>query len=163
LLFGLALRAGESSVDGRSGPQFAEKKLVVHIAHQEGVASYSWSPADVSSVQARDYLAALAAEFLDPAGFDLLPIDILMGTKGLHRAFLQDGDGELSERDSQLYRADFQDAVDNDSEKSPPLYRPMKLLSIVPAGVPADAFEKVRRRFRLLNSGIARAREEISA
>jgi hypothetical protein len=39
----------------------------------------------------------------------------------------------------------------------------MKLLSIVPAGVPADAFEKVRRRFRLLDSGIARAREEISA
>jgi exodeoxyribonuclease V gamma subunit len=163
LLFGLALRAGEASADERSGPQFAERKLVVHIAHQEGVACYSWSSTDVSSVQARDYLAALAAELLNPAGFDLLPVDILLGTKGLDRAFLQDDDGELSERDSQLYRADFQDAVHDDSEKSRPLYRSMKLLSIVPADVPADALEKVRRRFRLLDSGMARAREEIRA
>jgi exonuclease V gamma subunit len=163
LLFGLALRAGEILRDNRLGPRFAEKKLVIHVAHEEGVACYSWSPADAPAAQARDYLAALAAEFLDPAGFDLLPVDILLGTKGLDRAFLQEGDGKPSKRDSQLYRADFQDAVDDDSEKSSPLYRPVSLLNIVTAEVPTDAFEKVRRRFRLLNSGIARAREEISA
>jgi exonuclease V gamma subunit len=158
LLFGLALRAGGGSgADAQSYLRFAGRELLINVAHEKRVQCYSWSPEDLPATEARNYLTVLAGDFLDPSSFDLLPIDILIGIEELHRAFLQE---ELpTEGDKKAYAADFQERVEEDGEKDQnPLYYPMKLLKVVPATVPEDAFDKVRRRFRPLDRSLAHAR-----
>jgi len=159
----MALRAGASPAAEAGWGQFEDRELRVHVAYEKGVGRYSWSAAKVSAQQARDYLANLAAEFLDPAGFDLLPADILLTRKGLDRAFRQESNGQPSEETRLRYRTEFQAAIDDDGERFQfRSYQPMKLLSLLSGKVPDDAFEKVRRRFRLLDSTILRAPSEAS-
>src|SRR5262249_23095927 len=99
-----------------------------------------------------------AGELLDRTSFDLLPFVLLVKNKELRPAYtLTDEDPELIESRDRYSRR-LQQALDEDELKEFRAYRPMKLLEIVDAKVPADAFDKVRRRFRLLDRGPARAR-----
>jgi exodeoxyribonuclease V gamma subunit len=164
MLFGLALRAGETLANaGEFVRRFAGRDLFVHVAHQEGVARYSWSPDEVPPEKARDYLTGLVAEFLDPTGFDLLPLEILMGCEDLHQAF-RGADVAPSEESKRAFVKRLREATEEDGDNGyRRLYNPMKLLQMVAAEVPPDAFDKVRRRFRLLDCGTACARREASA
>jgi exonuclease V gamma subunit len=155
LLFGLALRAGQALADGEEfRRRFADRDLQVYLAFnpgnkKKGIAGYCWSPEQLPPERARDYLAALAAEFLDPSGFDLLPADIVFQKKDFRRPFSEDV--EVSEHDRRRYAKQLREAVAEDGEnEQSPAYRGMRLLRIVGAQVPPDAFDKVRRRFRLL-------------
>jgi hypothetical protein len=159
LLFGLALRAGEAMPDAEAFcSRFAGRELFVRIAHETGVESYRWSPGDLAAEAARDYLSGLANDFLDPAGFDLLPADILFKDKaGLERAY-RDHDAAATPEEKRTYAADFREAVDDDADKEyGRAYYPMKLLEIVTTTVPDDAYDKMRRRFWPLDQGLARA------
>jgi hypothetical protein len=158
LLFGLALRAGEAMPDGEEFRcHCAGRVLRVHVAHEKGVELYRWSPDDLPAEAARAYLAGLVNEFLDPTAFDLLPADLLLRDKsGLERAY-QDDAGAATADEKQEYADAFREAVDADADQFHPTYRPMKLLGIVSTTIPDDAYDKVRRRFRLLHQGLARA------
>jgi hypothetical protein len=159
LLFGLALRAGETMAGGEEfRRRFADRKLLVYIAHEEGVARYCWSPKDLLPEAARDYLTMLAEDLLDPRGFDLLPADILLHDKNKLEGPYLDAEVVATSEEKQIYAEQFQTVVDEDEENERPAYYRMKLLQIVPSNVPDDAFDKVRRRFRLLDIGLARAR-----
>ena len=160
LLFGLALRAGEAIGNVEDfRRRFAGRDLLVCIAHGTGVEQYRWSPDDLPPDAARGYLAGLAEEFLDPAGFDLLPADLLFHDKnGLEEPYLNDESGLPEEK--LAYAEAFREIVEEDEEKDERwrAYRPMQLLQIATTSVPEDAFDKVRRRFRFLDYALARAR-----
>jgi exodeoxyribonuclease V gamma subunit len=160
LLFGLALRAGEAMPEMKEfRSRFAGRELVVHIADKEKVESYQWSPGDLPTEAARAYLIDLANDFLDPGGFDLLPADILLTKNSRLEGAYRDDGAMATPDDKKTYLDAFQKAVDKDAENADwRTYRPMKLLEIAPAKVPDDAYDKVRRRFQLLDKGLARAR-----
>lgn len=201
-LFLLILKAGaEPDSRGESSERWlGERAFRVHIAHAAGIASFSYGDGDVAANEARAYLESLTRDFLDRAGFDFLPFELLVANSDLKLPFLFKGDRELlaylreqadwhkksgtkeaklslmieqllqategaEETDAALlarlrtaYVEFFQDAVDEDGDNMKPAYRPSKLLEIVATQVPSDAFEKLRRRFWLLDRGPARAR-----
>jgi hypothetical protein len=156
LLFGVALRAGETlSPDYQ---QFADRTLQVHLAHEGGIASYSWPPEALDGNATRDYLLGLVNEFLEETRFDLLPADILFGERNDFRS-AYDGRGETATTGQRrAYARKLQDAVDRDRDSFMPLYRLPKLLRIVPAKVPGNAFDQVQRRFGFLDRALALAR-----
>jgi exonuclease V gamma subunit len=164
-IVGLALRAGQTLANaGEFVRRFAGRHLYVHVAHPEGLARYSWSPDDAPPEKARDYLTSLVAEFLDPAGFDFLPLEILMACEDLHPAFRGADDPAPSEESKLAFVNRLREATDDDADNGyRRLYSPKKLLQMIAAEVPPDAFDKVRRRFRLLDRGTACARREASA
>jgi exonuclease V gamma subunit len=159
LLFGLALRAGEAMPDAEAFcSRFAGRELFVRIAHEKGVESYQWSPGDMPAEAARDYLTRLASDFLDPAGFDLLPADILLDKNSHLEEAYRDDDAAETRDEKQSYAVAFQEAVDDDADNEfGRAYYRMKLLEIVTTTVPDDAYDKIRRRFRPLYQGLARA------
>jgi exodeoxyribonuclease V gamma subunit len=152
LLFFLALRAG-----GDETTRWLQS-FELHIAHKEGIAGFAYGPEDITPDEARAYLTELVREFLDRANFDLLPFDLLVDKKELQKAYiLGDNDPELGLVRAQ-YSGTLQDAIELDAETER-LYRPMRLLEMVEVVIPEDAFDKVRRRLRLLDRGPARARQ----
>jgi hypothetical protein len=163
LLFYLALKAGtEPGSDGQSSSAWLGKRAFrLHIAHEEGITDFSYHPADVSAEQARDYLAELVCSFLDRTGFDLLPFELAVANQVLQAPFREAGSADPDRRAE--YRRAYADAIAADGEKDYPDYRPMKLMQLVRAMVPADAWDKMNRRFRLLDAGPARKRMEHKA
>jgi hypothetical protein len=145
-LFHLALRA--------AGDWLGERAFRVHVGHEEGIASFTYLRGDAPPDEARAYLAALAADFLDRSGFDLLPFELIVSLEELRAAY--SGAEDLGAED---YARRLREAVEADAEKDYPEYRPVKLLEITEPEVPDDALVKVRRRFRPLDRGPARARE----
>jgi hypothetical protein len=161
-LFYLALRAsndesGTSKKELRPLSWLGKRVFRVHIAHREGLIRFTYQPEDVSPPQARSYLTQLLNDFLDRSNFDLLPFDIIAGDETLRQAYESDGDGPRARAD---YAAMLRESYEDDQDNDFPAYRGMRLLDIVEAQVPEDAYAKVRRRFRLLDRGPARARAE---
>jgi exonuclease V gamma subunit len=156
VLLYLAIKA-DRSVDALSARVWAgERRLRVHIAHAQGVAQCEFPADEVTAEEARAYLATLAHDFLDAGTFDLLPFDLIAAKEILREGYVADDDALPSPKE---YCSLLEEAVDEDGEKDfHALYQKMKLLEIVNVKVPADALDKVRRRFRLLDRGPARAR-----
>jgi hypothetical protein len=162
VLFYLALRAsndepGTSKKELRPRSWLGKRVFRVHIAHREGLVSFHYHPEDVTPAEARDYLKLLAEDFLDRSCFDLLPFDIIVKDETLRQAYESDVE---SPRTSAEYAARLRESYEDDQDSDFPAYRAMRLLEIVDAQVPEDAYAKVRRRFRLLERGPARARAE---
>jgi len=162
LLFFLALKAGtEPGPQGlASSAWLGRRTLHLHVAHEEGLVTTTYGPDDFSAEEARAYLGELVRDFLDRGSFDLLPFDLLLGREPLRLAYTLPDDAADLPAVQQDYTAVFQQAVNADQDPDT-LYRtwtPMQLLEIVAARVPAEAFAKVRRRFRLLDRGPARLR-----
>jgi hypothetical protein len=199
LLFYLALKAGtETGPDEVSSAAWLEERdFRLHIAHEGGIATFTYLASDISPEQARVYLAELVCDFLDRGSFDLLPFDLAVSDEGLrlplvktdyeilqvYRALpategeeakrLRKSLGMDEEEEADPGRSDeeilagfrarypecYQEAIEADEEKEDHrVYWPMKLMRIVEAEVPADAWDKMRRRFRLLDQGPARVR-----
>jgi hypothetical protein len=118
--------------------------------------SFLYSRGDIAAEKAKAYLVTLAGDFLDRAAFDWLPLDLIVADKRLKEAYLLE---DKALPDPQDYARLFRERIEEDGEKEHPDYRAMKLLEIVEPRVPEDALAKVRRRFRLLDRGPARARE----
>jgi hypothetical protein len=162
LLFFLALKAG---VEARppfdsSRDWLGRRKFQIHLAGGEGIVSFSYGPRDISSEEALDYLTELVRDFLDPGSLDLLPFDLLARPeKRLQLAYTLGDDDEFLEQLRPDYARLFAEILAEDQEQGwYAAWKPMKLMEIVPAGVPSEAFEKVRRRFRLLDRPLARVR-----
>ena len=95
---------------------------------------------------------------MSPDHFDLLPFDLLVANEALREPYLRHSESApLAVRDD--YAQLLQEAIENDQENEHPAYRPMKLLQIVDARVPADAWDKLHRRLHLLECATAAHRQ----
>ena len=148
VLFYLALQAAEESCAWLN-----ERPLKLHVVHDDGYTTYVY--AGISSAQAREYLTALAADVLNPACFDRLPFLVFSGNKMLKKAYeLNDGDNELVTLATD-FKGRLEELLAEDGDQS---FKPRftsEAMDLVDARVPDDAFEKIRRRFKLLDSGPA--------
>jgi len=132
----------------------------LHVAQEEGITSFTYRAEDITPDQARIYLTGLVEDFLNRTSFDLLPFDVVVNDKQLRSAFTLPADAEELQQLQGDFRRLLQGAIERDAENDRPVYRPMKLMEIIEASIPEDAFEKMRRRFHLLDRGPARARTE---
>jgi exodeoxyribonuclease V gamma subunit len=158
----LALKCGSEGRRGQaaSSAWLGRRDFNVHVSHAGGISPYCYAGDDITVEEARAYLSQLADDFLDRGSFDLLPFDLLVADyrDRLRDAYiLEDEDPKLAKLGAG-YAQLFQEEADEDLEAFHPNYRPMKLMEIVDARVPAEAFAIVRRRFRLLDRGPQRAR-----
>jgi hypothetical protein len=156
LLLYLALLAGsEPNADGIiSSSWLANREFVLHVAHREGIATWSYPPGDITSAEALRYLVDLARDFLDPAQFDLLPFDTMMRSASLRLA-LQHDPVHMS---AEVFRGMLVDSLNDQRENARSPAKVPLLVEMAQAAVPADALAKVRRRFPLLDRGPARVR-----
>lgn len=188
ILFLLALKAGKESRDW-----LGERTFGIHVVHGGGLTAFDFLPGDISNDDARNYLTELTRDFLDSRSFDLLPFDLVAaGKHKLRGAYLSPQDKEfldlLAEPGSQLleligphpgpvlplepgvlhdlntaYAERFREELADDEDDMHRTYRGMRLMEIVEAKVPADALDKIRRRFWLLDRALARQRGAGSA
>src|SRR5262249_54265318 len=159
----LALKAGSEAHPGDTASHewLDNRQFHLHIARDEGLASFTYRPEDITPAEAVSYLTQLVRDLLDcfrfhPPPFDLPPVE---NRARLRQAYVLADDDPKLKRLAPNYATTFQEAVDDDQEQPGfATYRPMKLLEIVDARVPDEAFAIVRRRFRLLDRGPAQAR-----
>jgi exodeoxyribonuclease V gamma subunit len=118
--------------------------FTVHVSHRSGITPYRYQ---TSSVESRAYLSLLLAGFLDETSFDLLPISIVTNGKLVQPCDMKEHPDDNEKR---LYRQELAQLIDNDAEKLMPAYRPMKIVELMNAKVPADAYEKARDRLGML-------------
>ncbi len=164
LLFWLALKAGDdpgatgSARDAGSSREWIDGlDLHIHLSYDTGTHQIIYPGKDIAAHEAREYLARLAADFLDTTSFDLLPFDVIVGDQYLKQAYVAGDEHELPASDD--YQEKLREAWDESREKTD--YGPhfMELLDVIEPRVPADALAKVRRRLALLDRGPARLRK----
>jgi hypothetical protein len=113
---------------------------------------FSFTPEDAVT-----YLAALTADFLDPAAFDLLPFEVVSSARekpvALQGAYTLPDDrlGDLPLH----YARRLEEAITDVEESMFGHYWRSPLLDLANVRVPTDAFAKVRRRFYPLERGLA--------
>ncbi len=106
-------------------------------------------------------MADLAADCLDSTAFDLLPFEMIVkdykpwGKGQLADAYLlpEDKIGALAEDYHERLEDKIEDARENPFNKN---YWDSPLLELGDVRVPADAFAKVRKRFRMMNLCLAK-------
>jgi exonuclease V gamma subunit len=154
-LFSLALQAGNNQgPEGPSAEWLGDRTIRVHVAHAEGINTFTYPKYHVSRATSTAYLEALTADFLRSTTFDLLPFEIVIGREFRQAYVLADDDPELAT--SRAGYADrLQRAIEQDQQKDGPNYQAMRLFELVQFRVPADAFDKVRRRLRPMIGDLA--------
>ena len=134
----------------------------IHVAGEDGINTYAYEADDLTSDEARAYLTSLVADFLDPTGLDLIPFpmiaDVRKGER-LRLAYMLDDDEPMLEAVRGDFQPHLEQLIADDGDGDFATYRPMQVLEIAPALVPAKACDLVRRRFRLLDRPLARARQ----
>jgi exodeoxyribonuclease V gamma subunit len=98
LLFYLALKAGtEPGLEGESSADWlGQREFHLHMAREGDIVRFCYRPDDISSERAREYLAELVRDLLDPTCFDLLPFDLVPGNKGLQVPFTRTDENILA-------------------------------------------------------------------
>ncbi|MSQ94087.1 MAG: hypothetical protein EXR98_05970 [Gemmataceae bacterium] len=158
-LLHLALLANaEPNGDGMSSQRWlAQREVTLHVAHSGGIATWTHPAGSITPTEAMAYLMELTRDFLDPSQFDLLPLAILSGSKQLQLAFHSDADFQITSED---YLDCLEDAVADARENTFGGSKIPQLVEMTKARIPADALAKVQRRFRLLDRGPARLRQQ---
>ena len=160
-IFYMAARA--STPSNAAAKWFGDGAFIISVLYSDGLASWRCT---ISTEEARQYMAALAQDYLDPDAFDLLPFKAILNKKassgeGPIRPF--ESDEPASQDDRAEYRQALRDLLDESVEE---LWNPMPILKLIvrepPAGraegsdealaawIPEDALDKVQRRFRPL-------------
>ena len=156
MVFLLAMHANaESNAEGVS-PQawLAGRDWLIHVAFNRGIQTWTIPAGTIAPAEAARYLAALAADLLDPGQFDLLPFEVIANDIELARAMDCTFAGKLV---PETYREMLEERIAflRDSAYG---YRIPPLVDMAGATVPLDALDKVQRRFRLLDRGPSRIR-----
>lgn len=144
-LFYLAALAGtEPGEDGRSSAAWiGGAPFTIHLAHRHGISSWTY---ELDAERALAYLEQLTADFLQPDTFDLLPFEVL--TFYTLRRFPQSDATEAAAGEQAEYADSLQSVIDDLGDAPWSRYRASPLAKLGEPRVPADAYEKVRRRFR---------------
>jgi exodeoxyribonuclease V gamma subunit len=144
-LFYFALLAGSDTAEW-----LGERRFNVSISCKNGMDTYSF--AGISPAEAREYLTRLAAEFLDQTTFDSLPLVTILGDKKLHAPFLAaNADGVAAEQ-KLAYAYQLSSAIADREEDTFSRDDRLKVADLVETRVPDDAFDKLHRRFRLIQT-----------
>jgi len=131
---------------------FARQGARVSVLFRDGVFGWTYPPG--SPERAAAYLRALVEEFLAPPAFDLLPLAIVKAVKvragdDPERSPLSDAPDEpVSQELRALYAREVQDRLEADQEGLYPSFRVSGPGALARPRVPADAYDKVRRRLR---------------
>ena len=118
--------------------------FTIHVSHKSGITPYRYQITDIESSR---YLNRLLIDFLDETSFDMLPISIITNNKILQPSDMKKRPDEVKKK---LYRHVLTQLIDDDADKLIPAYRPMKILELMEAEVPVDAYEKARDRLGIL-------------
>ena len=158
LLFMGVLANTETGPDGRAGQEWVGgRECQVHVSTKMGLYTFAYR---FTAEEAVAYLGELAADFLDPGVFDLLPFDIISAKGGELSGAYTLADEELAELPGayrQLLEEKVQETADN--EHGPKSLT--ALLKLAKVQVPADAFAKIRKRFRLPHCRLGNAEAEV--
>ena len=118
--------------------------FTVHVSHSSGITPYRYH---VSDREGRAYMNRLLADFLDETSFDMLPVSIITNGKIVQPCDMKEHPDEAEKKE---YREALAQLIDDDADKLMPAYRPMKILELMNAKVPVDAYEKARDRLGML-------------
>ncbi len=161
LLYLAMLACDEPGGDGVSPRKWlAQRDFVLSVAHREGIATWTYPAGSIMPTAATEYFTQLTADFLDPTRFDLLPFDILGKTLEMKRAYQSDTDVNLL---PVAYQQLIEDALAEERDNTFNGLKIPLLVDMVQAQVPADALQRVRRWYRLMDQGPARVRQQMAA
>ncbi len=135
----------------------AKRDVLLHVAHPSGIQTWTYPAGSITSAEAANYLVELTRDFLQPDQFDLLPFDLLQANLQLRQAFSETTALQIAPDD---YRNQLIEAIDDARENTFSGVRIPLLVEMIRAEVPVDALAKVQRRFRLLDRGPARMRQQ---
>jgi exonuclease V gamma subunit len=161
VLFYLALRANPEEFAGAESAQRWLRGLAFHVyvLCKEELYTYSYS---ITEDEAGAYLENLAADFLDPTSFDLLPFELIAEDTrkptSLSAAYVLPDD-QLGDLPTEYYRL-LAEKIEQASDTNFGNFWHSPLLDLARVQVPEDAFAKIRRRFRLLDRGPQAHRDE---
>lgn len=162
LLLHLAMLAnGEPNADGTSPQEWlVGREFLLHVAHCGGIQTWTYPAGAITPAEALHYLIELIRDFLDPKQFDLLPFELLCKNKEMCRAYDAASVFQIS---PDGFRKQFEEIIADARENSFSNFEVPLLVDMIHAQVPADALAKVQRRFRLLDRGPARLRQQPSS
>lgn len=136
--------------------------LNVYVSCRNELHSFSYEASALTPALAEAYLAHLVTDFLDPAAYDLLPFDVIIGDRPRYGPKLADAflleDHELGNL-ADVYFHQLEEKIEEARERNFNNFWNSPLLELASARVPADAFAKIRRRFKLLDIGPAGQRK----
>jgi exonuclease V gamma subunit len=162
-LFHLGLLANaQPNGDGIASDRWlAQREVALHAAHRGGIQTWIHPPGSITAAEALAFFVHLARDFLDPAQFDLLPLDVLCKKENaeLRNAMHDDGAANIA---PDAYLELLHDAITEVRENPYGFIQIPPLVEMVNARIPDDALAKVQRRFRLLDRGPARVRRQRS-
>jgi exodeoxyribonuclease V gamma subunit len=159
LLLLLAMHANaEPNTDGiASQTWLAPRDWHIHVAHCGGIQTWIYPAGAITSEEARQYFVELTRDFLDPTQFDLLPFDLVQDNFELARACDSNFSAQMSA--DNYYRL-LEEKVSEIRDNPYSRVKIPQLVKMVQAQVPIDALAKIQRRFRLLDRGPARVRQQ---
>ena len=157
-LFYLALVAGAAGpLPGSLGVQkngesdkdwLGNRAYNIYVAHAHEIIRFGYAAGFRSPDHAREYLAELTTDFLDPGCLDLLPLTKIIERWDLFPAISR-SDDKLGKLPGE-FAALLEEHLAEDSDKDGRWNRWLTpMVELVNAKVPADAFAKIRRRFRM--------------
>lgn len=117
----------------------------VYIFHKEGFDHCIYP--GITRTDAKDYLTHLVIDYLTEGAYDLLPFDLIVGAPELRIPFEAPVPPEDDDPVSD-YPEKLRLAIEEDRDTFSPEYRSSQLLDLIRPEVPADAYEKVKRRYR---------------
>jgi hypothetical protein len=165
LLLGLLLKVGRDpalALPGAIGALpssqqwLGHRGLVIHIAHEQGIEQFAYPV--LPPAEAENYLVNLLRDFLDPNRYDLLPMPVIAEDDFLNQAFKLEDEHYLEETVRPNFLHKLEEAIEEDEESDFPKYYQPRFMKIVSAKIPSDAYERVRRWYRLPYSGVAHGR-----
>lgn len=156
LLYLTLLAHTDAGLDGMSPRDWLEgRKCRVHVCHTRGISAFAYHPEDISSEAALFYLSKLAADFLDPTVFDLLPFHVISKSEELQEAYMASEQNVSNKSD---YLEELEEGIERSREDTFRDFNQSDVVDLSGASVPPDAYAKVRRRFRFFDIGPARIR-----
>src|ERR1051325_3571285 len=150
MLFYLAMLAGTAAELGQAfqpdrqagKSDLLAGEVVLHVAHQAGIARWPLPPGTITPTEASTYLAELTRDFLDPTQFDLLPFELLRDGFELKRAYDSTFAGQIG---ADVFRDLLQDKISDARENTFPRPKIPPLVEMIGAQAPDDALAKVQQ------------------
>jgi hypothetical protein len=162
LLFYLTLLANSASNrDGLAARQWVEHRHVaIHLATRSFIETIEIPPGMITPAEAESYLKSVVGECLDPACFDHLPLRALCDWAPVQRAW----ESPHEELDiAGAYSDTIRDVLERQDQNPGGDWMVSQLAATLDLPIPADAYQRMRRRFQLLDRPFAALRAAMQA
>jgi hypothetical protein len=140
LAYVIARSGYEKSLQQFIGPG----SFTIHVSFRNGMAAYRYR---LGEQECKEYVDRLLRDFLDESSFDLLPIQIIANNRHPMPPEMKIHPDDSERRE---YQRALIHLINDDADKMFPSYRAMKIIGILGAEVPGDAYDKVRDRLGII-------------